>query len=125
MKKLTRRGFTAAGILAALSAGMTILPGCELESCGVQPSLYGPPPGYDPKKNELEDVYGPPEDFKTSENELVDVYGPPEDFEPDENEAVAVYGPPEWFETNGGAGDGRDADGESDGKDKDDPGSAD
>lgn len=114
MKKLTRRGFTAAGILAALGAGITVLPGCDVAGCS------GP---FEPSDNEIEGVYGPPEDFgldpegdyDPAENELVDVYGPPEDFglggegneeldpsvsddfDPAENLAPAVYGPPEDF----------------------------
>ena len=101
MKKLTRRGFTAAGILAALGAGITALPGCRLIRCNVP-----------------ETVYGPPEWFEPSNNEVVDVYGPPEDFEPDENEAVAVYGPPEWFEVED-ADDGDDDEGDADDADDD------
>lgn len=94
MKKLTRRGFTAAGILAALGAAS--LPGCDVAGCS------GP---FEPSDNEVETVYGPPEYFglegeseddpyDPSENELEDVYGPPEDFEPEENESESVYGPP-------------------------------
>ncbi len=104
MKMLTRRGFTAAGILAALSAGTALLPG----------GCSGP---FDPSSNEIECVYGPPpedvdaeetandsddtpsETFDPSENELADVYGPPLDeetdpYEPDENMMACVYGPP-------------------------------
>lgn len=80
MRQLTRRGFTAAGILAVLSLGSaTFLPGCNL-----QPTVYGPPDDYDPSTNEVEDVYGPPDDFDPEENEAVCVYGPPEDFGIDE-----------------------------------------
>ena len=110
MKKLTRRGFTAAGILAALGAGVTVLPGCDVAGCS------GP---FEPGDNEIEAVYGPPEvfdqepvgDYDPSENELEDVYGPPGDFEAEldeldeeddldvsANELVGVYGPPEDFD---------------------------
>ena len=111
MKKLTRRGFTAAGILAALGAGITSLPGCRLLSCNVPETVYGPPSWFDPSNNEVEDVYGPP-DVDPSEWD-----SPSEDvYEPDENEAVAVYGPPEWF------GYGIQPDGESDDDGQDDQG---
>ena len=124
MKKLTRRGFTAAGIVAAIGmAGV-------FSACRNRPeAVYGPPEGFDPKNNEIEDVYGPPGDFEPDnneiegvygppedlglepvdpeksdgdnfdpgENELEDVYGPPEDFEPDNNEIEGVYGPPDFF----------------------------
>lgn len=115
MKRLTRRGFTAAGILAALGAGITVLPGCDVSGCSnpFDPSdneietVYGPPEyfgleeddEFDPSDNELEDVYGPPPDeedsYQPEDNIEPPVYGPPEDFEPDENELVGVYGPPE------------------------------
>ena len=106
MKKLTRRQFTAAGILAALGAAAAFIP-----SCNTPVDLYGPPPDdYDPDENELETVYGPPEDyepddsqesgstssesttFDPAENELVDVYGPPEDVDPDDNILINDYG---------------------------------
>ena len=75
MKKLTRRGFTAAGIVAAIGmAGV-------FSACRNRPeAVYGPPEGFDPKNNEIEDVYGPPP------NE--------DDYEPSNNEPEAVYGPP-------------------------------
>ena len=101
MKMLTRRGFTAAGILAALSAGSALLPG----------GCSGP---FDPAENEIECVYGPPPEdaeaaaddsdetlsdtFDPAENEQADVYGPPLDevdsYEPDANMMASVYGPP-------------------------------
>ena len=105
MKKLTRRQFTAAGILAALGAAAAFIP-----SCNTPVGMYGPPPDYDPDENELETVYGPPEDyepddseesgstssesttFDPAENELVDVYGPPEDVDPDDNMLINDYG---------------------------------
>ena len=89
MKKLTRRSFTAAGILAAL--GLT---GAGLKGCNpFKPSDY-----------EVVDVYGPPEDFEEYDpggdaNETV--YGPPDwydEFDSSDNMVPAVYGPPEWFE---------------------------
>lgn len=95
MKKLTRRQFTAAGILAAMS-----LASASVKSCNP----------FAPDENEVEAVYGPPEDYEPEENELVDVYGPPpEDVEDGEeteevdeltyNETInvnpALYGPPE------------------------------
>ncbi len=99
MKRLTRRGFTAAGILAALS--LSPLGNIGLKGCS---------PDYDPSGNEVEAVYGPPEDyepdpvdvddFDPDDNELIDVYGPPadafdeDDFEAEENIAPALYGPP-------------------------------
>lgn len=103
MKNLTRRQFTAAGILAAMS-----LTGASLKSCNP----------FAPDENEIEAVYGPPEDYDPSENELVDVYGPPEDFEqtsepndsdeqvsedyePSDNELAGVYGPPEVVDVDG------------------------
>ena len=49
MKKLTRRSFTAAGILAAL--GVSGLVGCA--------------PDFNPSRNEVECVYGPPEYFSS------------------------------------------------------------
>lgn len=71
MKRLTRREFTAAGIIAALGVAATA-GGC----------------GFEPKRNEVEAVYGPPPEYTASEafdpeeNEPVDVYGPPPDDEP-------------------------------------------
>ena len=112
MKKLTRRSFTAAGILSALGLGVFTASG-NLIGC-----VYGPPPEeYEPDQNEIETVYGPPEDLGWDEpvesedeydpdlNEIEDVYGPPpmdddgeddtdEDYDPEENIPVAVYGPP-------------------------------
>lgn len=87
MKPLSRREFTAAGIIAALGAaatgaGCSFIPGRnEVES------VYGPPPSedYAPSGNELTTVYGPPPEYAASEayepkdNELEDVYGPPPD----------------------------------------------
>ena len=93
MKPLTRRGFTAAGILAAL--GLT---GCALfNSCTNRPeSVYGPPPtNYDPNNNEPIDVYGPPGDYDPKNDEIETLYGPPDDFEPDDNIEETVYGPPD------------------------------
>ena len=52
MKKLTRRSFTAAGILAAL--GVSGLVGCA--------------PDFNPSRNEVECVYGPPEYFSSGSN---------------------------------------------------------
>ena len=118
MKKLTRRSFTAAGILAAFSA-MTVgaSKSCtnpfdpsrnEVEAVygppeyfGLESDDYGEEEGddgtsevYDPQANELEGVYGPPEDFDPTINEPECVYGPPEDFDPESNTLVDVYGPP-------------------------------
>ncbi len=102
---LTRRAFTAAGILAAMGAAAAFVSSCNRPVC-----VYGPPPDYDPDENELETVYGPPEDyepddseesgstssesttFDPAENELVDVYGPPEDVDPDDNMLINDYG---------------------------------
>ena len=106
---------TAAGILAALGAGITVLPGCDVSGCSnpFDPSdneiegVYGPPGDYDPSDNEIETVYGPPEyfgleeddEFDPSDNELEDVYGPPPDeedsYQPEDNIEPPVYGPPE------------------------------
>lgn len=115
MKKLTRRGFTAAGILAVMSVA-----GASLKRCNP----------FEPSDNEIEAVYGPPEvlgwggpdddggqgddndpetepdpadNFDPANNELVDVYGPPEyfgevdeeeDYDPTDNMVEGVYGPP-------------------------------
>ncbi len=92
MKKLTRRQFTAAGILAALGAAAAFIPSCNTPVC-----VYGPPPDdYDPDENELETVYGSTSSesttFDPAENELVDVYGPPEDVDPDDNMLINDYG---------------------------------
>ncbi len=102
---MTRRAFTAAGILAAMGAAAAFVSSCNRPVC-----VYGPPPDYDPDENELETVYGPPEDyepddseesgstssesttFDPAENELVDVYGPPEDVDPDDNMLINDYG---------------------------------
>lgn len=85
MKKLTRRGFTAAAILGVLGMG--------LDSCAAR---------FSPSDNEIQTVYGPPPSnpapFEPSNNENVDVYGPPAEFEPDVNQNACVYGPPEWFQ---------------------------
>lgn len=83
MKKLTRREFTAAGIIAALGLTTSFIPGCNEPA-----SVYGPPPEYDPENNEVVDVYGPPEDFDPEDNEPTTVYGPPEDFGLEEDDAV-------------------------------------
>ena len=62
MKRLTRREFTAAGIIAALSVGTSFIPGCNEPT-----AVYGPPP-VDPSDNENVDVYGPPpEDYDLDE----------------------------------------------------------
>ena len=92
MKKLTRRSFTAAGILSALGLGVFSVSG-NLIGC-----VYGPPPEeYDPDQNEIEDVYGPPpvddEDDDDDAGE-VDENDDDEDYDPEENIPVAVYGPP-------------------------------
>ena len=105
MKKLTRREFTAAGIIAAMSATTAFVSGCNRST-----SVYGPPEDYDPEENEVETLYGPPDDYEPTDNELVDVYGPPADeffdedtelsdrasdrYDPDDNEIAPVYGPP-------------------------------
>ena len=94
MKKLTRRGFTAAGILAALSAGLTVLPGCEPGGCSFNPS-----------DNEVEDVYGPPPEPDDDGDNPDDGYGV------EDNVPVTVYGPPESF-GDGDASDGTPIDGE-------------
>lgn len=90
MKKLTRRGFTAAGILSALAAGITALPGCNLTSCNEPETVYGPPSWFDPSANEVEDVYGPP-DVDPSEWDNPDAW---DKYDPNDNELVDVYGPP-------------------------------
>ena len=86
MKKMTRRDFTAAGILTALGVGLSGAKGCSYDpSLNEEADVYGPPPDetdYDPSRNEVECVYGPPPDetdYNPSLNELEDVYGPPED----------------------------------------------
>jgi hypothetical protein len=92
MKKLTRRGFTAAAILGILGVGLD-----GLESCAAR---------FIPSNNEIQTVYGPPpqesSSFEPTENVNVDVYGPPVDsgpeFDPELNHNICVYGPPEWFE---------------------------
>ena len=110
MKMYTRRGFTAAGLLATLG-----LAGCFNSSDNEPTAVYGPPndvetssgsassadessssssasasgdasnksDDYDPSTNEPEVVYGPPDDFDPSDNEVEDVYGPP-DVDPSE-----------------------------------------
>ncbi len=93
MKKLTRREFTAAGILATLT-----LTGGGLKSCDFNPfdnevvCVYGPPPDYDPSNNEVEDVYGPPdvdpEDWGDGTEESAT-------YDPEENVPMEVYGPPD------------------------------
>jgi hypothetical protein len=103
MKKLTRRAFTAAGILAAIGAGSAAIKGCdpfepfdnEIEG------VYGPPPEYNPDNNGLVDVYGPPEDFGyEEEGDDGQVEGDDgqvegeDDFDPTANELMDVYGPP-------------------------------
>jgi len=94
MKKLTRRQFTAAGILAALGAAAAFIPSCNTPTC-----VYGPPPeDYEPDENVVETVYGPPEDYDPADNEPVEVYGPPEDFDVTINEPECLYGPPEDYE---------------------------
>lgn len=121
MRKLTRRGFTAAGIIAALSAGLTNLTGCDFDLIGCSAgNLYGPPPDLEPEENEIETVYGPPEWFEGDEvdesdgddtegsydvedNLIVGVYGPPEDYEdqeydPEDNMLVVMYGPMEPYD---------------------------
>ena len=83
MKKLTRRSFTAAGILAALG-----LSGCK--------------EGFDPFNNRPASVYGPPPEepdpsYDPANNIPVDVYGPPvedyNNYEPSRNEQACVYDP--------------------------------
>ena len=99
MKRLTRREFTAAEILAALSAGISVSPGCGA----------GGPAEFDPSENEEVDVYGPPPEdvdddgFRPDRNEMALVYGPPPDdvgpsdaYAPHLNEHVVVYGPPDF-----------------------------
>ena len=121
MKKLTRRGFTAAGIIAALSAGLTNLTGCDFDLMGCsRGNLYGPPPELDPDDNEPVAVYGPPEwfedddvveddgddtenDYDAEDNLIVGVYGPPEDYEgdeydPDDNMVQLMYGPMQVYD---------------------------
>ena len=115
MKKLTRRGFTAAGILAALGAGLTSLAGCDFDLVGCTPAtLYGPPPDYDPDDNEIVDVYGPP-DVDPSDWDDPSTWDDPkrddgvdgdddddddgddgddDDYDPASNIEPPVYGPP-------------------------------
>ena len=90
MKKLTRRSFTAAGILTALGLGGVFTASSNLIGC-----VYGPPPedDYDPKNNELEDVYGPPPEDDEPEDDPDEVEEV-EEYDPVENELVDVYGPP-------------------------------
>ena len=99
MRRLTRRSFTAAGIIFAAS----LATGCFDADDNVPETVYGPPAddqtepvAYDPSKNETQVVYGPPpDDFDARENALDVVYGPPSDgFDAWENVAVDVYGPP-------------------------------
>ena len=111
MKKLTRRGFTAAGIIAALSAGLTNLAGCDFDLMGCsRGNLYGPPPELEPEDNEIETVYGPPEWFEDGEVEddgIDDVdedddgdedsdYDP--DYDPEDNEIQLMYGPMQVYD---------------------------
>ena len=98
MKKLTRRGFTAAGIIAALSAGLSSLTGCDLDLVSCSPaSLYGPPPeDIDPSNNEVVDVYGPP-DVDPSDWDDPDTWDDPESddgYDEEDNIAITLYGPP-------------------------------
>ena len=112
MKPLTRRSFTAAGILAAL--GLT---GCFKPSKNEVIDVYGPPDdpnngnedpnSYDPSKNDEDLVYGPPSDYDPSKNDIEEVYGPPyageddpdeddgDEYDPTKNVEPPVYGPPE------------------------------
>ena len=104
MKKLTRRSFTAAGILAVLGVGGVFTATSNLIGC-----VYGPPPEeYEPEDNEIEAVYGPPEDLGWDEpvegpetDPETDSEDDPEtdpeddpDYDPSLNELVDVYGPP-------------------------------
>ena len=106
MKKPSKKGMTAAKIVAGVAA--TLLMGCNINGCfGFNGSVYGPPPS----DNDNPDVYGPPsiesdeetndtketdETYNSDNNMNEDVYGPPaDDFDPDDNEVVCVYGPPE------------------------------
>ena len=111
MKKLTRRGFTAAGIIAAVGAGLSSLTGCDLDLVGCTPAaLYGPPPEYDPDNNEIVDVYGPP-DVDPSNWDDPSTWDDPEGdggddtdgddgddgddgYDADDNIAITLYGPP-------------------------------
>ena len=87
MKPLTRRSFTAAGILAAL--GLTSCKGDFNPSTNSPAAVYGPPPEYDPQENELADVYGPPpEDLDEDDQQASG------GFEPARNVPAPVYGPP-------------------------------
>ena len=106
MKKLTRRGFTAAGIIAALSSSLTKLVGCDFDLAGCSKTDIFP------SDNEVVDVYGPPnvdpsdwddpdtwDDYDPDDNELIDVYGPPageedDDYDEEDNVAITLYGPP-------------------------------
>jgi len=112
MKKLKRKGMTAAGIISAA----LLFTGCS------DPSSL---PSFEVSDNELEDVYGPPpgdpyvdeeeeieEDYIPGDNVADPMYGPPpgasepeaaveedgmisiETFEEEANELPAVYGPP-------------------------------
>lgn len=101
MKKLTRRAFTAAGLLTALGTGGVFLTSCNLIGC-----VYGPPP----EQNEAVAMYGPPEDYDEddetdrkddgdeTQNGSYEEYGTPLEYDPTydpmANIEPALYGPP-------------------------------
>ena len=90
MKQLTRRQFTAAGIIAAVGAATAFAASCNSPAC-----VYGPPPDdYDSTDNIPETVYGPPEDYEqgTEDPESPEQYS--DKYDPAENELPDVYGPP-------------------------------
>ncbi|MBP5262643.1 MAG: hypothetical protein J6Z43_11015 [Clostridiales bacterium] len=91
MKKPSKKGVTAAKIIAGLAATVTL--GCNVNGCGV----YGPPQPPETTDDPQETVITSEEDDTdvTKNNMNEDVYGPPEDFEPSDNEMDCVYGPPE------------------------------
>ena len=114
MKKLTRRDFTAAGIIDRISGWFTNLTGRDSDDAEYSeveiPEQSDPIPDLDTFDNVPVPVYGPPEWFRSSNNEVEDVYGPPpgpfpnaqndadgEGFDAGGNIPDLLYGPPEWF----------------------------
>ncbi len=79
MKSLTRRSFTAAGIIAALSAGTMLLEGCAAQGEGTpedgqastereisEEEAAAAEDAYKPQRTSTPKLYGPPEDFDES-----------------------------------------------------------